>query len=164
MPLLSLPHFPYRGRRQRNRTSAHGAFGSAGTLPRMTPEQVVRELWNRIAACDWPGVRALLAPDLRVVWPASGEVFLGAANFVAVQAEYPEGWAIRILRLVADGETVVSEVEVPHEQMGGTFRAASIWTVRDELVVAGTEYWVTIGQDEAPAWRERYAERPGALG
>ncbi len=125
----------------------------------MKPEQVVRELWNRISARDWPGVGELLAPDVRVEWPASGEIFVGPADFVAIQAEYPEGWAINVLSLLSQGEQVVSEVEVPHEELGGTFRAASFWTVRDGLIVAATEYWVTVGADQVPAWREKYSMR-----
>lgn len=122
------------------------------------PRAVVTEVWKRIADRDWPGLQALLAPDVRVSWPGSGEVFTGAANFVAVQSEYPEGWEIRVLRIVADGDLVVSEVEVPHSGLAATFRAASFWTVHDGLVVAATEYWVTLGAEEPPDWRRQYAE------
>ena len=34
---------------------------------------------------------------------------------MAVNEEYPEGWTIQVLRIVADGDSAVSEVEVPHE-------------------------------------------------
>lgn len=122
----------------------------------MKPEVVVGQLWNRIAARDWAGVRRLLAPDIRLDWPATGEVFVGADNFVAVQSEYPEGWEIDVLRMVASGGTVVSEVEVPHERFG-TFRAASLWTVHDSLITTGTEYWVTVAGEEPPIWRARYS-------
>jgi ketosteroid isomerase-like protein len=124
----------------------------------MEPAAVVQELWSRIAQRDWPGLTALLAPDVRVAWPASGEIFAGAADFVAVQSEYPEGWDISVLRIVAEGELVVSEVEVPHAALQQTFRAASFWTVHGGLVVAATEYWVTIDGEEPPDWRRAYAQ------
>ena len=81
----------------------------------MKPAEIVRELWDRIQARDWAGVGELLADDVVVEWPVSGERIVGRANFVGINSEYPEGWAIMVLRIVADGEVVVSEVEVPHE-------------------------------------------------
>ncbi len=77
---------------------------------------------------------------------------------MALNAEYPEGWSIRVLRLVADDDCVVSEVEVPHEETG-VHRVASFWSVRDGLIVAGREYWTELGADPAPGWRARFVER-----
>lgn len=125
----------------------------------MDPVDVISELWRRIAQRDWAGLAALLAPDLQVAWPASGELFVGPAAFVAVQSEYPTGWEIAVLAIFGDGSDVVSEVEVPHVELGAVFRAASFWTVRDGLVTAGTEYWVTVGADEVPPWRKVYGQR-----
>ena len=102
----------------------------------MKPAEIVRELWDRMQARDWAGVGELLADDLVVEWPVSGERIVGRANFVNINAEYPEGWAIKVLRIVADGEVVVSEVEVPHETMG-VHRVASFWTVRDGKIAGG---------------------------
>ncbi|CAM5514852.1 Nuclear transport factor 2 family protein OS=Streptomyces tendae OX=1932 GN=GUR47_07455 PE=4 SV=1 [Streptomyces tendae] len=65
-------------------------------------------------ARDWAGLASLLAHDLVVEWPVSAKRIEGRANFVSVNAEYPEGWSIEVIRVVADGETVVSEVEVRH--------------------------------------------------
>jgi ketosteroid isomerase-like protein len=124
----------------------------------MEPAKTVHALWERIQDRDWTGVGALLAEDLVVEWPASAERIVGRANFLRVQSEYPEGWSIRVLRVLADGDQVVSEVEVPHEEMG-LFRAASFWTVRDGLVTAGREYWTEPGTDPSPDWRRPYVER-----
>jgi ketosteroid isomerase-like protein len=123
----------------------------------MSPEQVVRELWSRIQAHDWDGLGELLAQDVRVEWPSTAEAFVGRANFVAVQSEYPAGWSIRVLRVLAVGDAVVSEVEVPFEPLGLTFRVASFFHVNDGCVISATEYWVTVGGEEPPAWRQRYA-------
>jgi ketosteroid isomerase-like protein len=131
----------------------------------MDPTSVVTDLWSRISARDWAGLGRLLADDVVLELPASGELVRGRANVVAVNAHYPDGWSIEVLRIVGAGDQVVSEVEVP--MLGvGVFRAASFWTVRDGVVVQAREYWTVLGADEAPAWREQYTERtrPGAAG
>ncbi|MFF8775657.1 nuclear transport factor 2 family protein [Streptomyces sp. NPDC015140] len=121
----------------------------------MEPMAVVREFWARMQARDWVGLGALLADDLVVEWPVSAERIVGRADFVAVNAEYPEGWSIDVLRVVSDGETVVSEVEVPHETMG-VHRVVSLWTVRDGRIIAGREYWTEPGSDPSPEWRAEF--------
>jgi ketosteroid isomerase-like protein len=123
----------------------------------MTPDAVVRELWARIEERDWAGLEALLDPGLRVEWPATSEVFLGPAAFVAVQSHYPEGWSIRVLRVVGQGDTVVSEVEVPHAPSGQVFRVASFFRVSGARIVEATEYWITVAGDEPPAWRAPFS-------
>ena len=108
-------------------------------------------------ARDWKGLSESLAEDLVVEWPVSGERIEGRDNFVRINAEYPEGWAIRVLRIVADGEVVVSEVEVPHDAMG-VHRAVSFWTVRGGKIVGGREYWTELGSDPSPEWRAAYVQ------
>ncbi|MEU7006959.1 nuclear transport factor 2 family protein [Streptomyces sp. NPDC046332] len=124
----------------------------------MESTEIVRGFWDRMQARDWAGLAALLADDLVVEWPVSGERIVGRENFVRVNAEYPEGWSIRVLRVVAQGEDVVSEVEVPHETMG-VHRVASFWTVRNETITGGREYWTEVGADPSPEWRAAYVQR-----
>ena len=119
---------------------------------------VISELWRRTQARDWAGVGELIAQDAVIEWPVSSERIAGRANYVAVNSEYPEGWSIRVLRIVASGDQVVSEVEVPHAEFG-VFRAASFWTVTDGQVTNGTEYWTSLGADESPGWRAAYVQR-----
>jgi ketosteroid isomerase-like protein len=123
----------------------------------MEPADVVHALWDRIQARDWTGVADLVAEDAVVEWPVSAERIVGRDNYVAVNREYPEGWSINVLGVVADGDQVVSEVEVPHVDLG-TFRVASFWTVSGNRIVRGTEYWTSVGADEAPRWRAGYVE------
>lgn len=125
--------------------------------PSMDSSNVIETLWDRIQARDWAGVAELLAEDVVVEWPISLERIIGRENFVAVNREYPEGWSIRVLKVVAEGEEVVSEVEVPHDSLG-VFRAASFWTVRDGQIVRGTEYWTSLGADPRPEWRAAFVE------
>ncbi len=124
----------------------------------MEPSKIVESLWDRMQARDWAGVGELLAEDAVVEWPASGERIVGRDNYVRVNAEYPEGWSIHVLRIVASGPDVVSEVEVPHETMG-VHRVASFWTVRDGRIVAGREYWTERDADPAPEWRTPFVQR-----
>ncbi|MDT0342290.1 nuclear transport factor 2 family protein [Streptomyces litchfieldiae] len=122
------------------------------------PADIIRHLWERTQARDWAAVGELLAEDVVVEWPVSGERILGRDHYVRVNAEYPEGWTIHVLRIVASGTEVVSEVEVHHETMG-LHRAASFWTVRDGRIVSGREYWTEPGSDPSPEWRAPYVER-----
>ncbi|MFJ8161709.1 nuclear transport factor 2 family protein [Streptomyces sp. NPDC096136] len=119
-------------------------------------------LWERIGARDWNGVAALVAEDAVVEWPVSGERIVGRANFVAVLSdEGPDAGersvgAVEVLHILADGDLVVTEVEIPEDHV--LYRAVSLWTVRDGEVVAAREYWTSPGQDPAPRWRAGYVE------
>jgi ketosteroid isomerase-like protein len=125
---------------------------------RMEPAQVIEALWARIEARDWAGVGELIDENVVIEWPATAERIIGRDNYVAVNREYPEGWSIRVLRIVADGQDVTSEVEVPHADLG-IFRAASFWTVAGGRIARGTEYWTSVGADPSPDWRAPYVER-----
>ncbi|MDJ1138200.1 nuclear transport factor 2 family protein [Streptomyces iconiensis] len=126
----------------------------------MRPVDVVAKLWDRIEARDWGAVGGLMAEDAVIEWPVSGERIVGRDNFVAIQSEYPEGWSIRVLRVLAggeDSEQVASEVEVPHTEFG-VFRAASFWTVSEGRITAGREYWTDLGGEHPPEWRTKFTE------
>jgi ketosteroid isomerase-like protein len=124
-------------------------------------------VWDRFEARDWKAARAVMAADLVVELPATGERFLTADAYIAFNAEYPEGWTLQVQRVAAAGastgldgkgaELVVSEVQVPHEGVG-LFAVVQLAWVRDGLVVSAREFWVTCGE-EAPAWRASLVER-----
>lgn len=124
----------------------------------MSAVETVRAYWERMRERNWDGVRATLASDAVAVWPETNERFAGAEAIVRVNAEYPEGWDIRVLRLVESGDTVVAEVEVPHEGVG-VFRVAAFTEVVDGLIARSMEYWVQVGGAEPPAWRSGVATR-----
>jgi GNAT superfamily N-acetyltransferase/ketosteroid isomerase-like protein len=131
--------------------------------PAADPMQVVRELWARFQARDWVGARQLVRDDVCVDWWASGEIIRGGGAFIAVQAEYPEGWTIHLLQLMAlaDGR-VLSMARVEHPP--GNFLVHSIVRVRDGRIAHGEELWATC--EAPPAWRtpERFpglAHMPG---
>ena len=91
-------------------------------------------------------------------WPVSRERITGREKYVAVNREYPEGWEIRVLRVIGEGDQAASEVEVVHDTMG-VFRAASFWTVSGGRITRGTEYWTGFGADEPLAGRSQHVER-----
>ncbi|WP_380163462.1 nuclear transport factor 2 family protein [Jannaschia sp. R86511] len=124
----------------------------------MEPGEVATQLWERVARRDWTAFGELLHDDVVLEYPVTGEVFHGRANVVAINAEYSDGWSIHLLRVIADGDTAVSEVEVPLEGVG-IFRVASFWTVRSGRVLRAREYWTSLGGDEPPAWRLPYRAR-----
>jgi SnoaL-like protein len=124
----------------------------------MDASQVVRELWTRAQARDWTGLGDLIAEDAIVDWPVSNERIVGRANYVAIDREYPEGWEIRILRIIGAGNEAVSEVQVLHQHLGD-FRAVSLWTVKDGQIVHGTEYWTSPGSEQPRPDRAAYTER-----
>ena len=122
------------------------------------PADIVRSLWERFEARDWDAAGGLLAEDVVVEWPQTRERMRGRENVIAVNRNYPEGWTIRVLRVLQDGETAVSEVAVDHVDHG-TFHAASFFDVREGRIVRATEYWVDPPADDPPAWRARWVER-----
>ncbi|MFJ6778727.1 nuclear transport factor 2 family protein [Streptomyces yangpuensis] len=115
-------------------------------------------LWELIEARDWDGVAGLIAEDAVIEWPVSGERIVGRANFIAVNSDdgYSDEKPVRVLRILADGDDVVTEVEMPQDHV--VYRAVSLWTVRDGEVVGAREYWTSPGQDPAPRWRAGYVE------
>ncbi|MCY0961956.1 nuclear transport factor 2 family protein [Streptomyces sp. H27-H5] len=124
----------------------------------MEPLSVVARLWERIGARDWDGVAGLIAEDSVIEWPVSSERIVGRANFIAVlsdDADTDEG-SVEVLRILADGDLVVTEVEIPQDHV--VYRAVSLWTVRGGEIVGAREYWTSPGQDPAPRWRAGYVE------
>ncbi|MFF5484806.1 nuclear transport factor 2 family protein [Streptomyces virginiae] len=124
----------------------------------MEPLKVVARLWERFEARDWDGVAELIAEDAIIEWPVSGERIVGRANFIAVNSDDGEAdeRSVELLRILADGNLVVTEVEIPQDHV--VYRAVSLWTVRNGEIVGAREYWTSPGQDPAPRWRAGYVE------
>ena len=118
--------------------------------------EVVERLWTSLQARDWETATSCLHEDFVAEWPHSRERFRGREAYIAMQRAYPEGWSIRVLRLVAQEELVAAEVEVLHGEQ--VFFCAAFATVEGERVRRATEYWVTAGSEERPEWRRRFSE------
>jgi ketosteroid isomerase-like protein len=120
------------------------------------PSEVVAQLWRRIQARDWDSVGELLAEDFVLEWPHDLVRIRGRTNFVDFERSYPEGWSIEVLRVVAEGSTVVSEVRVPHPTVG-PYYVLSFFEVEDGRLTRGREYWVE-ERFELPGDRARWLE------
>jgi ketosteroid isomerase-like protein len=121
------------------------------------PREVVVEFWDRIQARDWDGLGRLLSDDFVVDWPDTRVRIRGRESFVEFNRSYPEGWTIEVLGIVAEGDTVVSEVRVPHSEQG-IYYVLSILNVDGDRVVGGREYWLKEHEEELPAERARLFE------
>lgn len=125
----------------------------------MDPAELVVRLWQRIEACDWEGVGALLDEEFVMEWPHSLERIRGRENFVELNRAFPEGWSIEALRVVGERDQAVTEVRVPHPELG-THYAASFLEAANGRLVRAREYWVEEGhQKEPPSDRSRWVER-----
>lgn len=124
----------------------------------MSAGQLVSELWRRIQARDWDAVGEVLAEDFVLEWPNSLIRLRGRTDFVEFNRTYPEGWQIEVLRIVADGNTAVSEVRVPHPTVG-PYYALSFFEAENGVLARAREYWVEEQFEEPSPARSRWFER-----
>ena len=118
---------------------------------------IVRRLWECFAARRWAAAGDLLADDVVVEWPHSGELIRGRDNVLAVNAEYPGEWQIRVLGVFGAGDRVASHVEVRNGP--DVEWAASFFRVTGGQIRHVREYWLAAPTEPPPAWRSRYVER-----
>ena len=106
---------------------------------------------------DFQRAAELLHDDYILEWPQSGERIRGRANFVAINEAYPAHgrWEFVVHRILAEGDQVVSDVEVTDGVIRG--RAITFSTVRDGKILHQTEFWPD--PYEAPGWRAPWVER-----
>jgi ketosteroid isomerase-like protein len=124
----------------------------------MTGEELVRRLWELFEARRWDDARELLHEDFVAEWPHSRELIRGPRNFVELNRNYPEGWSIRVDRVVDAGDVVVSEITVTQGE--AVFRTASVFDMSDGRIARVREYWVEEGGETHPergGWTEPLA-------
>jgi ketosteroid isomerase-like protein len=118
---------------------------------------VVRTLWERFDAQDWEAAGLVLADDVVVEWPHSGELIRGRDNVIRLNADYPGAWRIEIQGLLVAGDRVASQVRVTDG--AESFWAASFFEVRDGLIRHIREFWVDQPKEPPPASRAGLVER-----
>lgn len=129
-------------------------YAAGSTYDRvMEPADVVRQLFERMQARDWPGAAALMSPTAVIRYTATGEHFTGA-NFMAMNEAYPDGWNIEVVDVVASGDRVAAHIRVPNGDQIDWL--SGFYTVADGMIVDGTEHWVTEAAEPAPAWRTAF--------
>ncbi len=125
----------------------------------MANSDVVRTLWQAFDRLDFDLAREVLHEDFVCEWPQSRERIRGVDNFVAVNRHYPGRWRIYILRVVADADEVVTEVEVELTAENGAVRqdrAVSFFRLRGGKIAYLREYWPEAYA--APDWRAQWVE------
>lgn len=131
------------------------------------PADVVRAYWQAMATNDFTDAALWLDENVRIYWPQSSEVIEGRADFAAVNQAYPcQGlWRFDVVRLIAQGDEVVTETIVRDDRM--TARAITFHRVTDGQIVEQIEYWPD--DYPAPDWRAGWVRhgqlpRPEASG
>ena len=120
-----------------------------------TPGALARELWRLFDEARFAEVEPLLAPDFVCEWPQTGEIFRGAANFIAVQENYPGRWRCTVDRLIASGAEAVTRTRVSDGRTN-TF-ALSFFEAPAGRIRRLTEFWAD--PYAPPQERSRRAER-----
>jgi ketosteroid isomerase-like protein len=125
----------------------------------MTPATIVRALYEAYQDRDWARAEPLLHPDVTVDMPATNERLAGRPAVLGFQRDYPEPWGDLEVSQTIGGTNpadtlVAAGVEV--HAAGEVLRMAAHWECRDGLLWRGVEYWVTVGGEEPPAWREHH--------
>jgi ketosteroid isomerase-like protein len=125
----------------------------------MTPADVVRAFWEAMGGNDFPAAAAWLTEDFELLWPQSGERIVGPEDFARINTAYPSHgpWRFVLGRIVAQGDTVVTDVDVTDGVVQA--RAVTFHRVRGRRIARQVEYWPE--PFEAPAWRARWVRAPG---
>ncbi|MCE8008889.1 nuclear transport factor 2 family protein [Aestuariivita sp.] len=118
------------------------------------PRDLVSEFWRVMGTNDFQAASLLLSPDFRGVWPQSGEVIEGRANFAALNTAYPAKgpWRFTLNRCVAGRDQVVTDVTVTDGETVAT--VISFHTVRGGHIVKQVEYWPD--PYDPPSWRAHW--------
>jgi ketosteroid isomerase-like protein len=105
-------------------------------------KRAVARMWRAFNERDFRRGGDELHDEFVAEWPHTGERIRGRDNFVRVNAEHPDPWtSIEILRIVGEGDVVVSEVAVPVKDAPTAF-AASFFEFKDGKIARLVEYWV----------------------
>lgn len=100
---------------------------------------VVEQLWHLFDTFQFEAAGQLVSDDFVCEWPQSRERIRGRENFVALNANYPGRWRCTVERIVACGDTVVTDVALASGDE--TARAVSFFELRDGKIVKETDYW-----------------------
>lgn len=95
-------------------------------------------------ANDWHHAASFLAAECVIDWPCSGERIVGRSDYAAAQARYPTKtgrWGFDVHRLVADGDTVVSEATVTDGEQSA--RVVVLSDFAGDRITRQVEYWPT---------------------
>jgi len=116
--------------------------------------QVVEHFWKGFERRDFEATSELLHSDYLGEWPQTGERVRGKSNFVTINQSYPEQWQVTVMRMVASGNQVVSEVKLTYQEE--IVYAISFFELLDGKIMKETDYWPE--PYDPPAWRAPWVE------
>src|SRR5919109_1350396 len=125
--------------------------------PAQESKQVIERFWAAMQTNDFKRAGELLHDDFILEWPQSRERIRGRTNFVAINENYPAHgrWVFTVHRILAEGDRVVSDVDVTDGVITG--RVITFSTIRDGKILHQTEFWPD--PFEAPDWRAGWVEK-----
>ncbi|APX10288.1 nuclear transport factor 2 family protein [Tateyamaria omphalii] len=114
-------------------------------------KRLIAGFWDAMASNDFTHASTWLHPEFEYYMPQTREYLRGRTAFAALNDAYPtEGtWVFAVRSIVADGDAVVSDVEVTDGTVEA--RAVTFHTVKDGLILRQKEYWPD--PYPAPGWR-----------
>lgn len=120
-------------------------------------KQVVEQFWGAMQSNDFKAVGEFLHEEYVLEWPQSGERVRGRENFVAINENYPAHgrWEFTVHRILAEGDEVVSDVDVTDGVIHG--RVITFSTIRDGKIAHQTEFWPD--PFEPADWRTQWIEK-----
>jgi ketosteroid isomerase-like protein len=120
-------------------------------------KQIVERFWATMQTNDFKAVGELLHDDYTLEWPQSGERIRGRANFVSVNENYPAHgrWDFKIHRIIAEGNEVVSDVDVTDGIIRG--RVITFSRIQEGKILHQTEFWPD--PFEPAEWRAQWIEK-----
>ncbi|MDQ1047332.1 nuclear transport factor 2 family protein [Streptomyces sp. V4I2] len=118
--------------------------------------KTVETFWATAEARDWGAFEETLAEDIVYKLPQTRERISGRERFVRFNREYPGDWHLRVERIVAEADQVVTWVHftVGEEEMYGIGFFTGDESGR---ISAFTDFWPE--PYEPPAGREHLVER-----
>ncbi|MGH3492304.1 MAG: nuclear transport factor 2 family protein [Sciscionella sp.] len=108
----------------------------------MSGRNLLSAFWRAMQANDWPAAASYFTPECVIDWPCSGERIVGRRDFATMQARYPSStgrWGFQVHRLVAERDTVVSEVSVTDGVQAA--RTVVFSDIVGEHIAHQVEYW-----------------------
>jgi limonene-1,2-epoxide hydrolase len=123
----------------------------------MNNKQIIETFWSTMETNDFYAVSQLLHDDYILEWHQSGERIRGRDNFAAINTYYPtEGkWTFHINHIAADGDVVVSDVNVSDGKRKD--RVITFSTIKDGKIWKQVEFWPE--PFEASKWRAKWVEK-----
>lgn len=117
----------------------------------MDDRDIIRSLWESIAAQNADGMRRYFDSGAEIRWHNTNELFT-LEEYITANCRYPGDWRGEVERVETAGDLVVSAAAVWLADRSASFHAVTFYRFRDGRILQADEYW---GDDGAPpSWRQ----------